>query len=210
MGFVADAVKGLTGSGAKAAKEASKRQIAGQEAGIEELKAASNFGISKLEPFREAGQTDIGGLGDLVTNPQRQLEFIQNNPFFEALAQRSQENILGGAASKGKTFAGGTAEALQNSLLLLGTDLVNQNITQRSNLAHLGLNAARSEADIKLRGAGGVAGLQSDIGATGAAGVLGARKAQTDAFETVLSLGTTAATGGFSTSGKKAFGSRNK
>lgn len=197
MGFVKDAVGGFLGSGADAAKKAAGRQIEGQEKAIKTLTKAGEFGIEKLQPFTDVGTTDLEGLGSLVTDPQAQLEFVQNNPFFEALAQRSQEGILGGAAAKGKAFAGGTAEALQNSLLLLGTDLVNQSITQRSNLANLGFRGASGQADIKLRGAGGVAGLQADIGETGAAGVLGARRAQADAFGQVVDLATTAATGGF-------------
>jgi len=197
MGFVKDAVGGFLGSGADAAKKAAGRQIEGQEQAIKTLRKAGEFGIERLEPFREVGETDLQGLGALVTDPQAQLEFVQNNPFFEALAQRSQEGILGGAAAKGKAFAGGTAEALQNSLLLLGTDLVNQNITQRSNLANLGFRSATGQADIKLRGAGAIAGQQAGIGETGAAGILGARAAEAEAFGQVQDIAVKAATGGF-------------
>ena len=176
MGFVKDAVKGFTGSGADAAKKAAGRQIEGQQKGIKTLREAGEFGVEKFQPFTQVGSTDIQGLGALGT----------------------QEGILGGAAAKGKAFAGGTAEALQNSLLLLGTDLVNQSITQRSNLANLGFRGATGEVNAKFKGAGGIADLQAGIGETGAAGVLGARQAESDAFEQVLALGTKAATGGFS------------
>ena len=161
-----------------AEKSAASRQVEAGEAAIAEQRAARKQARSDLEPFRQAGETDLEGLGALVTDPEAQKEFISENPFFEALATRSQEGILGGAAAGGKAFAGGTAEALQNSLVLLGADLLNQNITQRQNLANLGQSSAAGQANITKGAAGNISNLLVGQGESQAAGILGQKNAR--------------------------------
>lgn len=161
----------------KAAKKAASAQSAAADRAIEEQTKARLQAREDLEPFREVGSTDLEGLGKLVTDPQSQLDFIQNNPFFEALAKKSSDTLLGNQAAKGKVGSGGTAEELQNSLLLLGTDLVNQNINQRQNLATLGSNAASQQASTTLNTSTNIGDLLTQQGNAKASGIIGANNA---------------------------------
>lgn len=199
-GDQADAAKGAAG----AQLAATERAIASQEKmfdkSLEFQKESRDTARADLEPFRSAGATDITGLAELVTNPQKQLEFIQNNPFFGAMAEKAKSDILGNAAAKGKVGSGGTAEALQNSLLLLGNDLINQDVNRRHNLAALGSNAAAGQATATQNTAGQVGSAYSDTsntiaslitqgGDAVAAGKMGAANARTGAMNNLMNTG---------------------
>lgn len=199
-GDQADAAKGAAG----AQLAATERAIASQEKmfdkSLEFQKESRDTARADLEPFRSAGATDITGLAELVTNPQKQLEFIQNNPFFGAMAEKAKSDILGNAAAKGKVGSGGTAEALQNSLLLLGNDLINQDVNRRHNLAALGSNAAAGQATATQQTAGQVgnsytntsntiADLITQGGNAVAAGKVGAANARTNAMNNLMNTG---------------------
>ncbi len=112
------------------------------------LRESEETARGDFQPFTDVGKTDLQGLGDLITDPERQRDFITQNPFFDALAGRATSTLLANQAAAGKVGSGGTAEALQNSLLLLGTDLLNQNINQRFDLANLGLRSASGQAGV--------------------------------------------------------------
>lgn len=180
-----------------AEKKAASRQVEAGESAIREQRAARKQARSDLEPFREVGETDLSGLGALVTDPEAQKSFIQDNPFFEALATRSQEGILSGAAASGKAFAGGTAEALQTSLLTLGSDLLNQNISQRLNLANLGQSSAAGQANISTGTAANVGNLLVEQGEAQASGILGQKAARVKTINDIANLAATGAGGGF-------------
>ncbi len=168
-------------------RETAQEQIAFQKSSLEQAR-------SDLAPFRQSGVETLDGLSKLITDPQEQLDFINNNPFFYALAERSNETIMGNNAAKGKVGSGGTAEALQNSLILLGADLVNQNIGQRQNLATLGANAASGQATATQNTANSVSNIattsannQGSLITQGAnaqaAGIIGAANAKTNAAQ---------------------------
>jgi len=118
-----------------------------------------------------------GGLLDLVSNPEAQKNFVMQNPFFDALAKKSSDTLLANQAAKGKVGSGGTAEALQNSLLLLGSDLLNQNITQRQNIANMGAAAAAQTATATQGNANSISELYQSKGNSQAAGIMGANNA---------------------------------
>lgn len=140
-----------------------------------------------LQPFTEAGTDALGGvqrnLADvesLITDPNAQKDFVQDNPFFKVLADDAKRRIFGNAAARGRVGSGGTAKALQDSLLLLGNDLVGQNVNQRFgvadrnfNLADLGLRGAGGQATATASGALTLADIASRGGETVAAGILG-------------------------------------
>lgn len=165
-----------------AADQAAEMQREAEKKALEASKAGTTQGRADLQPFTAAGasalpnlQSGLTSLQDLVQNPQSQASFIQNNPFFDALANRAKTDLFSNQAAKGKVGSGGTAEALQNSLVLLGSDLLNQNITQRGNvnaqnqnLANMGLNAASGQADLSntqaTRDVGTITGTAQDVG----------------------------------------------
>lgn len=133
--------------------------------------------------------------------------------FFEALADKSQRRLFQNAAARGKVGSGGTAEALQTSLLEIGTDLVNTSIKQR--LAGLGARqsvirqrhaqAGVSQQQSRLRlgqealsldAAKSTADLFSSGGDVAASGIVGERNAETDALGNIISTGVGLFSGG--------------
>lgn len=149
MGSLAGLVAGGKAAGAIGAGAAEANELLRKEG-----KAARE----RIEPFTQEGLDAFSGIADLVTNPERQRQFISENPFFESLAEDAQNRLFANQAAKGKLGSGDTAQALQNSLLLLGSDLLNQNVNQRLNIGQLGLQSGTKEADIRLGTAGAMAG----------------------------------------------------
>ena len=189
MGFLGDVIGSFTGStGAKAAKGAAGAQIAQTDIAIEDLQEARTRATGGLEPFAQAGEEGVEGLSALITDPEVQKAFIEQNPFFKSLAQDAQDRLLANQAARGKIGSGGTAAELQNRLLQLGTNLVGQNITQRQNLAQLGLSAAGTQAQAELGFGVPLSGLQTGRGATEAGGILGAQAARAAGVDQTFDL----------------------
>lgn len=180
----------LTGEGAAAAAgEAAKAQLEGTKLAIEESKAAREQARADLSPFREAGAAALGGLTSLTTDPEAQKNFITQNPFFKALADDAQSRLFANQAAKGKVGSGETPKALQNSLLLLGNDLLQQTISNRFNLATLGSNAAAGQATATQNAGAQIADLTTQGANATAAGIIGAANAKTNAQNQLIGLG---------------------
>lgn len=114
---------------------------------------------SDFDPFLGAGQRAVQGLEGLITDPTQQRAFIENNPFYESLASDSERRLLQNQAARGKIGSGSTAEALQQSLLRLGTELLNNNIAQRFGLTEVGMNAANQLSGVEQNSARTIADL---------------------------------------------------
>ena len=80
MGSIVDGIFG----GDDAAEDAADAQVKASEASIEFQKEALEQIRGDLAPFRDAGETGITPLVDLITNPQAQIDFLNNNPIFTA------------------------------------------------------------------------------------------------------------------------------
>lgn len=188
---VLDFADKLTGASdaADAAREAAQLQSQSSDKAIALQKESRDLARADLDPFKQAGQSTLPGLQDLVNDPNAQLNYIQDNPFFKALTTKASNDILSNQAAKGKVGSGGTAEALQNSMLLLGNDLVNQNISQRESLAGLGENAAAGTANITQNSGNSLSDLITGQGNANAAGVVGATNAITQGRQGLLKLG---------------------
>lgn len=177
----------LTGSNqAKAAKNAALQQERMAREGMTFRKEQSGIARQDFEPYAETGRQTLGGLQDLVNDPNAQLNYVQNNPFFEAMRNQASSTLMQNQAAKGKLGSGQTAEALQNSLLSLGTDLVNQSIAQRQGLANMGFNASTNQAGISERLGGNVASDLQGIGNVQAAGTMGAANARAAGAQNLL------------------------
>lgn len=178
MGIIKDAVGGILGSGAKAAKSAAGAQTAAVKQAESQIKDSTNQGVTNeqntrqlatqaLSPYQQIGQQvatslvpqvtgqsqnataaqnqsygDLTAANKLINDPNAQKSFIENNPFFQQLATQAKNDVFNNAAAKGKVGSGGTAEALQNSLLLLGNSLVGNQIQQQEGAATTGANIA--------------------------------------------------------------------
>lgn len=173
-------------AGAEAAGNAAAQQSAAADRAIQAQQQALTQVRGDLQPFRDAGASAVGGLTELVNDPNAQASYIQNNPFYQSLADDAKNKLFANQAAEGKVGSGGTAEALQNSLLLLGRDLLNQNITQKQNLATLGSNAAAQTGTATQNAANNVGGLMTQQGNAQAAGTIGGYNATTGAINNAI------------------------
>jgi hypothetical protein len=182
VGSVAGGVISARGAkkAAKAQEKAGDKSIAFQEKALAQTRA-------DLQPFRQAGESALPGLTSLTNDPNAQKEFVTENPFFDALADEAQKRLFNNQAAKGKVGSGGTAEALQNSLLLLGPKLVQQSLDNRFRLAQLGGNAAARQGNATLQTGRDIADTTTGIGNARAAGIVGQANAIQGGIEGVTS-----------------------
>lgn len=190
MGFLGSF---LGSDGARAAKGAADIQVENTDKGIRQVRKFTTQGRLDLRPFKNAGRDSLEGLVDLVKNPESQRAFIDENPFFNALAEKGEQNILNNAAARGKVGSGGTAEALINSRLLLGNDLLSQNISQRQGIANLGLGAASGSAALSQNAGFNIADLLTQRGNASAAGIVGAANSRAQGVQNVITVAKEAA-----------------
>ena len=184
----------------KAAKDAARVQTqAGREA-----RAAEEAGLAvlreDLDPFRAAG---VGGLDQFQLGTESLQSAISDptagvidNPFFRALSADQDRRLLAVRAAGGKTFSGGTNDALIRQQLQLGNQFSQQNIgniqsqIQNSlNLSTLGQNAAARTGTAALQSAGNVGGILGNVGNVNAAGIIGANNAQTQGASNAIGTG---------------------
>lgn len=181
IGAVSSQAAGASAS--KDAKRAAAAQAAADDKAIAFQRETLDTIRGDLEPYRNLGTNNIDTLQGMVNDPQKKLDYVTNNPFFEALAKKSSDTLLNNQATKGKLASGGTAEALQNSLLLLGNSLVNENISQNQNLVNIGENAAAQTGSATSATGNSVAGLFQDSGNAQAAGLVASANAKTAAAQ---------------------------
>lgn len=111
----------ITGGGASDAAGHASRVAEGQQReGLRVLR-------EDLSPFREAGAQAAGMLmGGVFQDPsQADYDQILNNPFFKALSDQQNEQILSERAALGLAGSGGTAATLNKNMLMLGRDFLN-------------------------------------------------------------------------------------
>lgn len=182
----------LTGSdAADASMDAAKIQAASSD---KALKQQSKF-LKKMRkdfaPYRAIGKNQLAGLNNLVNNPAAQLDYIQNNPFFSALADDAQNRLLNIQAASGRLGTGDTPAALQNQLLLLGNDLLQQGIGNKFNLANMGQNAAGMTGNAMMNVGNNMSELITGKGNALAAGQVGAANARAAGASNLLNAGLT-------------------
>ena len=144
--------------------------------GLKDASKTTRKGLKKarkdLQPFTDAGLNQLAEIENLLT-PEGQNDFITKNPFFDALADDAQRRLFNNSSARGKVGTGGTAEALQNSILLLGNDLVGEDINRRSGIMNNGANAAGAQAGMTNTAYMQLANNKARGGETVAAGILG-------------------------------------
>lgn len=164
-------------TGAEASLEAARMQTELGYEGIDTQREFLDRMLSQTEPFQQLGlgQADnlnqllnqgfdrsqldraegmIGQpnqaqnrLNQLLTDPSAQASFIQDNPFYQQMAGDTTNRLMSNAAAQGKAGSGGTAAALQDRLVGMGSDLLNREISQLASGA--GLNQQFQNQDIQ-------------------------------------------------------------
>ena len=160
---------------AAASTEAGRIQFESTQKGIEESRLARGQVREDLAPFRESGAEGLTGLSSLITDPNEQQNFISNNPLLAMLNQNTSSRLsnIGSNAN--------TADQLNENLALYAPDLIQGQITNKTNLTKLGLNAAAKQATQTLNSSGNITDLITQGGNAQAAGIVGAQNAESQA-----------------------------
>lgn len=168
MGFVRKTTGiDLTGGGASdAAGDAARRQEGMAREGLAALRA-------DLEPFRQVGSTAANQLIGSVYNPtQADPNQVLNDPFFKAMAEQQNNELLQNRAALGLGSSGGTQDILMRNLLLLGRGFQQENLnnalaqnqqrfSQLFNVAGMGANAAAQTGTNTLQTMNNIGQIQS-------------------------------------------------
>lgn len=187
MSFVEDVWQDVTGQTAgESAEAAASTQAAAGQAAIAEQRRASEQGLEFLQPFQQIGEAALGQ-ASFLTDPQAQFEFLQSNPLFQSsldAANRQTQNL---AAARGRISAGDTLQRLSENVLLSASPLIGQQSANIRDLLGLGAGIAGSQANIAIGEGTNVSNLLTDIGASQAAGQVGAAQAQQAGTQNLLS-----------------------
>lgn len=179
----------VTGSNqADAARAAAARQEALGREGIEFRRESRDLARQDLAPFREFGQTAIDPLQELLT-PEGQVQYLQNNPIFDAALDRVNQATLNRQSARGKLGSGGTLEALQNNFLATGQSFIQPQINNLMSALNTGQASAAGQANLTQQTGGQIANQLGQIGDVQAAGIVGAQNARTNAFNQLLNVG---------------------
>lgn len=138
-------------------------------------------------PYVSAGNAAEAQQTNLVENPAAQLSYIQNNPLYNSLATQATNTLEANQAAQGKVGSGGTAAALQDQLLQLGTGLVNNQVSNLNQITNTGANAAANTGTGAINTGNAGAGYQATAGTNLGAGVMGAGNAVTANYNNQIS-----------------------
>jgi hypothetical protein len=196
------AVVGAVGSSVikgNAAARASRAQVQGAEAGIDEQRRQFDVATAIMAPYTDAGEEALTGLKPYVDvgpealaqqrvlagleGPEKQREAINAlaaNPEFQALSRQGEEAMLQNASATGGLRGGN----IQGALAQYRPQMLQDYITQQygrlggltslgqltsQNIAALGQASAAGQAANALETGKNIAGLYGDIGAARAA-----------------------------------------
>lgn len=189
MGILSSISNALGFSDDDAPKEAAATQLAATEKNIAFQEESRDLARADLAPFAEQGVSALDRVSGLISDPNKQLDFIQDNPFFKFLADDAQSRLFNNQAARGKVGTGGTALALQNSQMLLGDQLVGNQVGRELSIANLGQASAAGQAAQTNASAGRVGESILGGGNATAAGIMGASNANTQGAGSVANLG---------------------
>lgn len=134
---------------------------------------AIDRGIATQQPYNELGTSAAKQIQQIQSDPGA---YVQNNPFYKSLADDAANRLKASEASKGKLASGGTADALQTSLLNLGNGLVQQQVGTLQNQVNSGQTAASN-----------ITGGQVGKGNVQSAGVMGVNNAMQTGYQNQIS-----------------------
>ena len=114
-----------------------------------------------ISPYAQLGQQGLDNSA-ILTDPNAQFDFLQNNPLFQSALDNANQSTLGMAAARGRLSSGDTLSALSGNTLLAAQPLLAQQQNNVSSLLNFGSGIAGQQANI----ASGLAGNQANL-ATG-------------------------------------------
>lgn len=167
MSFVKNIWDDVTGK--SAAKEASKAQQQGTEAGMAEQRRQFDALQELMQPYVRVGNQALTGQSNLLglngdSRQQSAISNIENSPFFKSQYQQAENALLQNASATGGLRGGNTQEALADnrSNLLFGN--VQQQLQNLSGVASNGQSAAAGLGGQGLQFGQNIAQGYQDIG----------------------------------------------
>ena len=189
-------VKDITGSEAagEALTDAANAQAQASQAGIEEQRRQFDVTQGNLQPFQEAGvgaltqQEALLGLSGQEAQ-QTALSGLEESAGQRFLRDRQQKALLRNASAIGGLGGGNVRTALQQQAVGFAQQDIENQFGRLGQLAGQGQSAVNVGAQLGANTATNIAGLQSDLGAAQASGILGPAQANAAATNQILQLG---------------------
>lgn len=200
MSFIKKGFDALTGK--TAAKEASKAQQQGTEAGMAEQRRQFDALQALMKPYVQSGTGALQGQNDLLglngfNKQQGAIGNIENSPFFKSQYQQAENALLQNASATGGLRGGNIQEALADnrSNLLFGN--VQQQLQNLSGVASNGQSAAAGLGGQGLQFGNNIAQGYQDIGQAQGGYALAKGQIYTGLYNNALKGAAAAMGGGF-------------
>lgn len=200
MSFIKKGFDALTGK--TAAKEASKAQQQGTEAGMAEQRRQFDALQALMKPYVESGtgalqsQNNLLGLNGF-DKQQGAIGNIENSPFFKSQYQQAENALLQNASATGGLRGGNTQEALADNRSNMLFSNVQQQLQNLSGVASNGQSAAAGLGGQGLQFGQNIAQGYQDIGQAQGGYALAKGQIYTGLYNNALKGAAAAMGGGF-------------
>lgn len=194
---VTDAV-GLTNYGdqRRATNKAMQAQLAATNNQLGAVKDYTAQANQMLQPYADLGASQITPLQGLLTT-QGQMDYLKNNPIFQAAIDNSTRATSAAAAAQGKSNSGGVVNELFQRYLSQGNDFVNSQYNRLAPIVSLGNNNTTAQAGNTIDLGNNIANIFGNQGNIRSSGIMGMQNIQNQAVQS----GTNAILGGLQGAG---------
>lgn len=153
----------------KAANKAAAAQQASDAQAIAEQQRQYNQTRSDLSPWMTAGQSALGGQGDLLGingagAQQGAISSLQASPLYQSLFNNGQETLLANASATGGLRGGNTQGALANFGRDTLAGVIQNQLANLGGVSQQGQNAAAQVGSFGAGAAGNISGLLQSQG----------------------------------------------
>lgn len=162
---------------ANAAKDAARMQSQSGQAAIEEARAAREQSRADLQPYAQFGQSQLTPLAQIIS-PQGQVDYLENNPIFQASLKNMNDQVLNNAAVRGRLNAGDTRQRFADNFQAAALPLLSYQSNNLFNAANMGQASAAGQANNSLTTSANIGNTLTGIGNAQAAGLVGAANAK--------------------------------
>lgn len=176
---------------ASAANKAASAQAKSGQAAIDESIAAREQSRQDLQPYAQFGEQQLQSLQNMLTS-DGQMQYLQNNPIFNASLKNMNEQVLNNAAVRGRLNAGDTRQQFFDNFQAAALPLLSYQSNNLFNAVNLGQASAAGQANNTLTTSANIGNTMTGIGNAQAAGIIGRANAQSqfanDLTKTITSV----------------------
>lgn len=129
-----------------------------------------------LDPFKNIGEQGLN-LAGFLTDPNQQMDYLQNNPLFQMSLDNANNQTMRMAAASGRLSSGDTLQSLSNNVMLAGMPLIQNQQQQIGNLLNFGQATAANQGNLRVGQAAQLAG-----------GIVNAENARAQGYQNILDI----------------------